>query len=53
MGPLFVLASGAAFGAMGIFGKLAYGEGATVGTLLVAPLRARPPRCCGRSARRA
>jgi drug/metabolite transporter (DMT)-like permease len=28
------LASGAAFGAMAIFGKLAYGEGATVGTLL-------------------
>ena len=34
-GSLFVLASGAAFGAMAIFGKLAYGEGATVGTLLV------------------
>src|SRR4051794_40020398 len=28
------LASGAAFGAMGILGKLAYGEGATVSTLL-------------------
>jgi drug/metabolite transporter (DMT)-like permease len=28
------LASGAAFGAMAIFGKLAYGDGATVGTLL-------------------
>jgi len=28
------LASGAAFGAMAIFGKLAYGEGATVATLL-------------------
>ncbi len=28
------LASAAAFGAMGIFGKLAYDEGATVGTLL-------------------
>jgi drug/metabolite transporter (DMT)-like permease len=28
------LGSGAAFGAMAIFGKLAYGEGATVGTLL-------------------
>jgi len=28
------LASGAAFGAMAIFGKLAYDEGATVGTLL-------------------
>jgi drug/metabolite transporter (DMT)-like permease len=28
------LASGAAFGAMAVFGKLAYGEGATVGTLL-------------------
>ena len=34
MGSLFVLGSGAAFGAMGIFGKLAYDEGATVGTLL-------------------
>jgi drug/metabolite transporter (DMT)-like permease len=30
----FCLASGAAFGAMAIFGKLAYDEGATVGTLL-------------------
>jgi drug/metabolite transporter (DMT)-like permease len=28
------LASGAAFGAMAVFGKLAYGEGSTVGTLL-------------------
>jgi drug/metabolite transporter (DMT)-like permease len=33
-GTIACLASGAAFGAMGIFGKLAYGEGATVGTLL-------------------
>jgi drug/metabolite transporter (DMT)-like permease len=33
-GTLASLASGAAFGAMGIFGKLAYGQGATVGTLL-------------------
>jgi drug/metabolite transporter (DMT)-like permease len=33
-GALFCLASAGAFGAMGIFGKLAYGEGATVGTLL-------------------
>jgi drug/metabolite transporter (DMT)-like permease len=33
-GTLMCLASAAAFGAMGIFGKLAYGEGATVGTLL-------------------
>ena len=33
-GTCACLASGAAFGAMGIFGKLAYGEGATVGTLL-------------------
>ena len=33
-GTTACLASGAAFGAMGIFGKLAYGEGATVGTLL-------------------
>jgi drug/metabolite transporter (DMT)-like permease len=34
-GTLMCLGSGAAFGAMAIFGKLAYGEGATVGTLLV------------------
>jgi drug/metabolite transporter (DMT)-like permease len=34
MGTFHCLASGAAFGAMAIFGKLAYGEGATVGTLL-------------------
>ena len=33
-GPLMCIASAAAFGAMGVFGKLAYGEGATVGTLL-------------------
>jgi drug/metabolite transporter (DMT)-like permease len=33
-GAGFVLASAAAFGAMGVVGKLAYGEGATVGTLL-------------------
>ena len=33
-GALLCLASAAAFGAMGIFGKLAYEEGATVGTLL-------------------
>lgn len=33
-GTLMCLASGAAFGAMAIFAKLAYGEGATVGTLL-------------------
>ena len=33
-GALLVLASAAAFGAMGIFGKLAYEQGATVGTLL-------------------
>ena len=33
-GALLCLASAAAFGAMGIFGKLAYAEGATVGTLL-------------------
>ena len=32
---LFCLASGAAFGAMAVFGKLAYAEGATVGTLLI------------------
>ena len=33
-GTLICLASGAAFGAMAIFGKLAYDEGASVGTLL-------------------
>ena len=33
-GVLFCLASAAAFGAMGVLGKLAYDEGATVGTLL-------------------
>jgi drug/metabolite transporter (DMT)-like permease len=33
-GTLLCLASGAAFGAMGVFGKLAYAEGATAGTLL-------------------
>jgi drug/metabolite transporter (DMT)-like permease len=33
-GFLFCLASAAAFGTMGIFGKLAYDEGATVATLL-------------------
>jgi drug/metabolite transporter (DMT)-like permease len=33
-GTLLCLASAAAFGAMGIFGKLAYQEGANVGTLL-------------------
>ena len=33
-GTLLCLASGAAFGAMAIFGKLAYDDGATVGTLL-------------------
>jgi drug/metabolite transporter (DMT)-like permease len=33
-GVLFCLASAVAFGAMGIFGKLAYEEGATVGVLL-------------------
>jgi drug/metabolite transporter (DMT)-like permease len=34
IGTIFCLGSGAAFGAMAIFGKLAYGEGANVGTLL-------------------
>jgi drug/metabolite transporter (DMT)-like permease len=34
-GLLLCLASAACFGAMGIFGKLAYAHGATVGTLLV------------------
>ena len=33
-GPILCLASGAAFGAMAIFAKLAYGQGATVGTVL-------------------
>src|SRR4051812_28455590 len=33
-GTVMCLGSGAAFGAMAIFGKLAYGDGATVGTLL-------------------
>jgi drug/metabolite transporter (DMT)-like permease len=33
-GTLLCLGSGAAFGAMAVFGKLAYGDGATVGTLL-------------------
>jgi drug/metabolite transporter (DMT)-like permease len=33
-GTFLCLGSGAAFGAMAIFGKLAYGAGATVGTLL-------------------
>jgi drug/metabolite transporter (DMT)-like permease len=33
-GTLMCLGSGAAFGAMAVFGKLAYDEGATVGTLL-------------------
>jgi drug/metabolite transporter (DMT)-like permease len=35
-GTVMCLASGTAFGAMAIFGKLAYGGGATVGTLLAA-----------------
>jgi drug/metabolite transporter (DMT)-like permease len=34
LGTLMVLASAAAFGANGIFGKLAYDHGSTVGTLL-------------------
>jgi drug/metabolite transporter (DMT)-like permease len=33
-GTLMCLGSAAAFGAMAVFGKLAYGDGATVGTLL-------------------
>jgi drug/metabolite transporter (DMT)-like permease len=33
-GVLVCLGSAAAFGTMGVFGKLAYGEGVTVGTLL-------------------
>ncbi len=35
-GTLMCIASAAAFGAMAVFGKLAYGEGVTVGTLLAA-----------------
>ena len=35
-GTLICIASAAAFGAMAVFGKLAYDEGATVGTLLAA-----------------
>jgi drug/metabolite transporter (DMT)-like permease len=35
-GALFCLASAVAFGAMGVVGKLAYAEGATLGTLLAA-----------------
>ncbi len=35
-GTILCLASAAAFGAMAVFGKLAYAEGATVGTLLAA-----------------
>ena len=34
VGVIYCLASAAAFGAMAIFGKLAYDEGSTVGTLL-------------------
>src|SRR5829696_4972504 len=33
-GTIMCLGSGAAFGAMAVFGKLAYGDGATLGTLL-------------------
>jgi drug/metabolite transporter (DMT)-like permease len=36
MGPVFCLLSAAAFGAMAIFGKLAYDEGVNVGDLLLA-----------------
>ena len=35
-GMVLCLASAASFGAMGVFGKVAYGEGATVSTLLSA-----------------
>jgi hypothetical protein len=45
-GALYCLASAAAFGAMGVFGKLAYDEGATVGTLL-ATRSCSPPRSSG------
>ena len=40
-GTLMCIGSAAGFGAMAVFGKLAYDEGTTVGTLLVRPLRAR------------
>src|SRR6478735_12815734 len=36
LGTVFCVASGAAFGAMAIFGKLAYDEGVNVATLLSA-----------------
>ena len=49
-GTILCLASAAAFGAMGVFGKLAYDEGATVGTLLAVRFLRRP--CCsGRCSR--
>src|SRR5437870_2897449 len=35
-GPILILLSAAAFGAMAVFGRLAYADGATVGTLLSA-----------------
>jgi len=35
MGAVFCLLSAAAFGAMAIFGKLAYNEGVTIGDLLL------------------
>ena len=35
MGAIYCLLSAAAFGAMAIFGKLAYDEGVTVGDLLL------------------
>ena len=47
-GTLLCLASGAAFGAMAIFGKLAYGEGATRRHAARRPLRARRGCCSGR-----
>ena len=45
--PLFCLASGAAFGAMAVFGKLAYDEGAIGRDAARRPLHASPPRCSG------
>ena len=46
-GALLCLASAAAFGAMGIFGKLAYDEGATVGHAAGRRASCSPPRSSG------
>ena len=47
-GTLLCLASATAFGAMAAFGKLAYDDGATVGTLLSVRFVLAARRCCGR-----